>query len=63
MNGSITNEQAFSHHKTTGCPFGKAKLVLANMKPLLRARVLEAARTQSHHSTIRWRMTQPFRKS
>jgi hypothetical protein len=50
MNSEITTDEVFAYHQATGCPLTDARRVLAEMLPLLRARVLVAARTQSPRS-------------
>lgn len=47
MNSEIANDEIFAYHKATGCPVVDARCVLEGMEPLLRGRVLEAARTQT----------------
>jgi hypothetical protein len=42
----IPADEAFAYHRATGCPIAQARLALDQMQPILRARVLEAARTQ-----------------
>jgi hypothetical protein len=50
MNSEITTDEVFAYHQATGCTLMDARRVLGEMAPLLRARVLESARTQSSRS-------------